>query len=73
MIFRFLGVIWNESEDYLHNFMKYCNTQSNFVVIMLIQSVIIDDFGILSICQCATTQSSNSCGRFTAGALGRLR
>jgi len=26
MIFRFLGVIWNESEDYLHNFMKYCNT-----------------------------------------------
>ncbi len=36
MIFRFLGMVWDESEDYLHNFMKYCNTQSNFVVIMLI-------------------------------------
>ena len=73
MIFRFLGMVWDESEDYLHNFMKYCNTQSNFVVIMLIQSVIMDDFGILSICQCATAQSSNSCGRFTVGASGRLR
>lgn len=73
MIFRFLGVVWNESEDYLHNFMKYCNTWSNFVVIVLIHFVIMDDFGILSICQCATAQSSNSCGRFTAGASGRLR
>jgi len=26
MIFRFLGMVWDESEDYLHNFMKYCNT-----------------------------------------------
>jgi len=26
MIFRFLGMVWDEPEDYLHNFMKYCNT-----------------------------------------------